>query len=87
MKLTVDYVKCYVNVHVRIILLPVSAGGSSKIEYVSTVIDDPQRRKPDITRAKKYLDWEPKVSWPVFLYACCLNLCEYYKICCYHYFF
>ncbi|XP_065287654.1 UDP-glucuronic acid decarboxylase 1-like [Dermacentor albipictus] len=36
-------------------------GGSSKIEYVSTVIDDPQRRKPDITRAKKYLDWEPKV--------------------------
>lgn len=36
-------------------------GGSSKIEYVSTVIDDPQRRKPDITRAKKYLNWEPKV--------------------------
>lgn len=36
-------------------------GGSSKIEYVSTVIDDPQRRKPDITRAKKYLGWEPKV--------------------------
>ncbi|KAH7962586.1 hypothetical protein HPB52_017059 [Rhipicephalus sanguineus] len=35
-------------------------GGSSKIEYVSTVIDDPQRRKPDITRAKKYLNWEPK---------------------------
>ncbi|XP_037268314.2 UDP-xylose synthase isoform X1 [Rhipicephalus microplus] len=36
-------------------------GGSSKIEYVSTVIDDPQRRRPDITRAKKYLSWEPKV--------------------------
>uniref|UniRef100_A0A131YJ47 UDP-glucuronic acid decarboxylase 1 n=1 Tax=Rhipicephalus appendiculatus TaxID=34631 RepID=A0A131YJ47_RHIAP len=36
-------------------------GGSSKIEYVSTVIDDPQRRKPDIARAKKYLNWEPKV--------------------------
>ncbi|XP_077514783.1 UDP-glucuronic acid decarboxylase 1-like isoform X2 [Amblyomma americanum] len=36
-------------------------GGSSKIEYVSTVVDDPQRRKPDIGRANKYLKWEPKV--------------------------
>lgn len=36
-------------------------GGSSKIEYVSTVVDDPQRRRPDITRAKKYLNWAPKV--------------------------
>lgn len=36
-------------------------GGSSKIEYVSTVVDDPQRRRPDISRAKKYLNWAPKV--------------------------
>lgn len=25
--------------------------------------DDPQRRKPDITRAMKYLNWKPKVRW------------------------
>jgi dTDP-glucose 4,6-dehydratase len=24
--------------------------------------EDPQRRRPDITRAKKVLDWEPTVS-------------------------
>jgi dTDP-D-glucose 4,6-dehydratase len=24
--------------------------------------DDPRRRKPDITKAKKYLNWEPKVE-------------------------
>ena len=24
--------------------------------------DDPQRRRPDITRAKELLQWEPKVS-------------------------
>jgi dTDP-glucose 4,6-dehydratase len=25
-------------------------------------MDDPKQRKPDITRAKKLLDWEPKVN-------------------------
>ena len=28
---------------------------------LAAVEDDPQRRKPDITRAKMYLNWEPKV--------------------------
>ncbi|PSN47752.1 UDP-glucuronic acid decarboxylase 1 [Blattella germanica] len=36
-------------------------GKSSTIKQVAAVEDDPQRRKPDITRAKKYLGWEPKV--------------------------
>lgn len=36
-------------------------GGTSKIVELAAVEDDPQRRKPDISRAKKYLDWEPKV--------------------------
>lgn len=36
-------------------------GGPSQIQQVAAVEDDPQRRKPDITRAKKYLGWEPKV--------------------------
>ena len=26
------------------------------------VEDDPQQRKPDITRAKKILNWQPKVK-------------------------
>lgn len=37
-------------------------GGTSKIVYTDKVEDDPQRRKPDITRAKTELKWEPKVE-------------------------
>lgn len=37
-------------------------GGDSKIQKLAAVEDDPQRRRPDISRAKKILDWEPKVS-------------------------
>ncbi|XP_030761272.1 UDP-glucuronic acid decarboxylase 1-like [Sitophilus oryzae] len=37
-------------------------GGHSKIIHVSEVEDDPQRRRPNITRAKTYLNWEPKVD-------------------------
>ncbi|KAK4875601.1 hypothetical protein RN001_012023 [Aquatica leii] len=37
-------------------------GGNSKIMHVAAVEDDPQKRKPDITRAKQYLNWEPKVN-------------------------
>ncbi|XP_011496506.1 PREDICTED: UDP-glucuronic acid decarboxylase 1, partial [Ceratosolen solmsi marchali] len=37
-------------------------GGTSKIVALAAVEDDPQRRKPDISRAKKYLNWEAKVS-------------------------
>lgn len=36
--------------------------GDSPIKYLPAVEDDPQKRKPDISRAKTYLDWEPKVS-------------------------
>lgn len=34
----------------------------AKIIYNPLPIDDPKQRKPDITLAKKILDWEPKVS-------------------------
>lgn len=37
-------------------------GGSSEIVLKPAMQDDPQRRKPDITRAKKYLHWQPQVS-------------------------
>merc|ERR1711976_651049 len=37
-------------------------GSKSKIIYLPLPGDDPKQRRPDITRAKKYLDWEPKVQ-------------------------
>ncbi|KAI4464288.1 udp-glucuronic acid decarboxylase-related [Holotrichia oblita] len=39
----------------------------SKISHLAEVEDDPQRRRPDITRAKTYLNWEPKVPLNVGL--------------------
>lgn len=37
-------------------------GSKSKIVYLPLPNDDPTQRKPDITLAKKHLDWEPKVK-------------------------
>uniref|UniRef100_U5EXQ8 UDP-glucuronic acid decarboxylase 1 n=1 Tax=Corethrella appendiculata TaxID=1370023 RepID=U5EXQ8_9DIPT len=42
-------------------------GGKSKIIQTPAVEDDPQKRKPDITRAKKYLNWEPRVPLKIGL--------------------
>lgn len=36
-------------------------GGRSEIKTMPAVEDDPQRRKPDITRAKTIIHWEPRV--------------------------
>ncbi len=33
-----------------------------KISYKPLPVDDPKQRRPDITKAKEILDWEPKVS-------------------------
>lgn len=39
------------------------AGSNSPIEFCAPIsTDDPQRRCPDITRARSVLDWEPQVS-------------------------
>ncbi|XP_043238544.1 UDP-glucuronic acid decarboxylase 1-like isoform X2 [Amphibalanus amphitrite] len=38
-----------------------TVGGTSEVEYLDAVEDDPQKRKPDIRRAKELLNWEPKV--------------------------
>jgi dTDP-glucose 4,6-dehydratase len=35
---------------------------SSKISFHPLPVDDPKRRKPDITKAKSILNWEPKVN-------------------------
>ncbi len=37
-------------------------GADSRIEFQALPIDDPTRRRPDITRAKTLLDWEPAIS-------------------------
>ena len=34
----------------------------SEIVHKAAVEDDPQRRKPDISTAKRELDWSPSVS-------------------------
>ena len=36
-------------------------GSKSTIEHAELPADDPTRRRPDITLAKKYLDWEPTI--------------------------
>ena len=38
------------------------AGSENKIIYEPLPKDDPMQRQPDITKARKLLDWEPKVA-------------------------
>jgi dTDP-glucose 4,6-dehydratase len=38
------------------------SGSKSKIEYRALPQDDPKLRQPDITRARRLLNWEPKVD-------------------------
>ena len=35
-------------------------GNNNQIVYKDKVTDDPMKRKPDISRAKQYLNWSPK---------------------------
>jgi dTDP-glucose 4,6-dehydratase len=37
-------------------------GSRSKIEYEPLPQDDPKQRRPDITKAKTLLGWEPKID-------------------------
>jgi nucleoside-diphosphate-sugar epimerase len=36
-------------------------GSKSQIIYKPLPVDDPRQRRPDITRARTLLGWEPKV--------------------------
>jgi len=36
-------------------------GSKSKLTFLPLPSDDPLQRKPDISVAKKMLDWEPKI--------------------------
>lgn len=35
---------------------------NAKIEFRPNTEDDPHKRKPDISKAKQFLDWQPTVS-------------------------
>ena len=37
-------------------------GSQSQIRYEPLPVDDPKQRRPDITKAKRLLEWEPKVD-------------------------
>jgi len=38
------------------------SGSSSPIVFKPLPIDDPKQRRPDITRARKLLGWQPEVG-------------------------
>ena len=38
------------------------SNSSSSIKYMNPVSDDPMQRKPDLSLAKKVIDWKPKVN-------------------------
>jgi UDP-glucuronate decarboxylase len=50
-------------------------GSKSKIVHLPRPADDPSQRRPDITLAKKHLNWEPKVPLKDGL----LKTIEYFK--------
>ena len=37
-------------------------GSGSPLQYEPLPVNDPTQRCPDISKAKKFLDWEPKVD-------------------------
>ena len=43
-------------------LINAEVGSSSNIVHKAAVEDDPKRRRPDISLAKKVIDWQPRVS-------------------------
>jgi len=46
-------------------VIKAQVGSSSEIVYKDPVEDDPRRRRPDISLAKRVLKWEPKVELEV----------------------
>lgn len=39
-------------------------GGRSEIRHIVRATDDPERRRPDIRRARSWLGWEPRIPLP-----------------------
>lgn len=40
-----------------------ATGGRSRIDFVARPVDDPEVRRPDTTRARTELGWQPRVAW------------------------
>jgi dTDP-glucose 4,6-dehydratase len=38
------------------------SGSTSEVVFEALPVDDPQIRRPDITRARELLDWEPEIA-------------------------
>ena len=51
-------------------------GSTSRIVYRPLPVDDPKQRRPDITRARTLLHWEPKVDLETGL----LRTVDYFKM-------
>lgn len=52
---------CFFPVEFAQIIKSIVNSADSTVRHLPAVEDDPQRRRPDISRAKKILNWEPKV--------------------------
>jgi len=39
------------------------SGSKSKLTFVDRPVNDPDRRRPDLTRARDILGWKPKEPW------------------------
>lgn len=57
------------------LVLEMVGAGQSTLEFVDAAVDDPKRRKPDITLAKEALDWQPRVELSQGL----VSTIEYFK--------
>ncbi|CAO3662335.1 unnamed protein product [Rhizopus microsporus] len=55
-------IKEFANTIREMVLTPPLSPHNVDIKILPAVEDDPKKRKPDITRAKTYLGWEPKFS-------------------------
>ena len=52
-----------------------ATGSKSELRFEPLPQDDPKQRCPDITRARTWLDWEPRVPLSVGL----VQTVEYYR--------
>ena len=65
----------FISLEFAQIIKSLVSGSNSSVRHLPAVEDDPQQRRPDISRAKKYIDWEPKVNLFFFVerpYSACL---------------
>ena len=49
------------NLHVFVQVVQETIDPNARIEFRPNTEDDPHKRKPDITKAKDLLGWEPKI--------------------------